>query len=116
MIRAVLWVGCFATAVAAAGLSASADEQTMLDKGRQVYERWCAICHSPGAKMPGTFALAYKYRMTRVPPVLAERVDLTPAAIKSAVRQGASVMPFFRKTEISDVELVALTDYLTRRR
>jgi hypothetical protein len=39
---------------------------------------------------------------------------LTPQVIKIFVRNGVSVMPRFRKTELSDGDLEVLTAYLTR--
>ena len=47
--------------------------------------------------------------------VLTDRTDLTPATIKFFVPKGVSVMPFFRKTEIGDADLEAMTLFLTRR-
>ena len=43
-----------------------------------------------------------------------ERKDLQPETIQLAVRKGLYVMPFFRKTELSDAELSAIVSYLTR--
>ena len=63
--------------------------------------------------MPGTDALAAKYKGAK-PARLEERTDLTPEFIKTFVRNGVSVMPFFRKTELSDADLEALSAYLTR--
>ena len=90
------------------------------DLGQRVYEKWCVNCHGPGpgrygTGLTGTAALEAKYNGTR-PAVLNERTDLTPALVTYFVRNGASVMPFFRKTEISDAELTALAAYLSRRR
>jgi hypothetical protein len=45
---------------------------------------------------------------------LEDRTDLTPPFIAQAVRNGAFIMPFFRKTEISDAELEALAAYLSQ--
>ena len=39
---------------------------------------------------------------------------MTPDFVKPYVRQGITVMPFFRKTEIDDSELDAIAAYLTR--
>ena len=50
------------------------------------------------------------------PALLKERTDLNPAYIKQVVRQGLYVMPFFRKTELSDADLNAIVAYLTRKR
>jgi (+)-pinoresinol hydroxylase len=87
-----------------------------LQRGIAVYQNWCAPCHSSGRGNPGTAALAAKYkdRQPPVPAVLSERRDLTPQSIRFFVRQGVSVMAPFRKTEISDPDLEALTAYLTR--
>ena len=49
-----------------------------------------------------------------MPALLEKRTDLTPQLIKTYVRNGISVMPIFRKTEISDADLDAIAAYLTR--
>ena len=81
--------------------------------GHQVFAKWCAPCHSRGPGNPGTAALAAVHKNAK-PAALEDRTDLTPAFIKQAVRQGVNVMPYFRKTEISDAELEALSAYLSR--
>ncbi len=86
-----------------------------VERGRLVYERWCATCHSVGGGMPGTGALTVKYKnQPAISPVLTARTNLTPATIKFFVRNGVSVMPFFRKTEVGDADLDDLTSFLTR--
>ena len=91
-----------------------------LERGEQVYDQWCAPCHGPGLGLPGfdglpgTQQLRIKYRGTDVPAVLDQRNDLVPEFIEVIVRQGISFMPQFRKTEVSDADLEALTAYLTR--
>jgi cytochrome c5 len=82
--------------------------------GRLVYEKWCTPCHGSGEGKPGTIAAAALYKGSK-PAVLTERTDLTPAAIKTAVRSGVFVMPRFRKTEVTDAELEAIVTYLTRK-
>jgi (+)-pinoresinol hydroxylase len=93
-----------------------------VDQGKQVFHNLCSGCHagvihnaSPGigATMPGTDALAAKYKGIK-PAMLEERTDLTPQFIKVFVRNGISVMPRFRKTELSDADLDALSAYLIR--
>ncbi|WLH65171.1 cytochrome c [Pseudomonas sp. FP2300] len=81
--------------------------------GKHTYERWCATCHAAGDDFPGTVALRAKYKGA-VPDVLIERQDLSPDLIKYFVRNGVSIMPTFRKTEISDVELNELANFLTK--
>jgi (+)-pinoresinol hydroxylase len=84
-----------------------------LVKGKQVFTEWCATCHGP--ELPGTIALDAKYRGAK-PALLEDRTDLLPPVTKSFVRKGVSIMPFFRKTEISDADLDALAAYLARKR
>jgi len=91
---------------------AFAADDAVLQTGKQVYEYWCATCHGP--KLPGTVALQTKYNGTK-PALLTERTDLLPAVTKAFVRKGVTIMPFFRKTEISDVDLDALAAYLATR-
>lgn len=87
-----------------------------VENGKQVYDYWCATCHGTGRGKPGTTALAAKYKGTERPPVLADRTDLTLPAIRLFVRNGISIMPMFRKTEVSDADLEAIAAYLTRPR
>ena len=88
-------------------------------KGKQVYEYNCIACHGPGPgfppfpELPGTSALRMKYGNS-VPALLTERTNLTPEFVAVIVRNGISVMPFYRKTEISDTDLAALGAYLSR--
>ena len=83
--------------------------------GSLTYEKWCAPCHAPGPDHPGTQALDALYRGSK-PGALIERTDLTPPIVKQFVRKGVSVMPFFRKTEISDAELDALAVFLSKQK
>ena len=82
-------------------------------QGKQVFEKWCMPCHGNGTEYPGTLALNARYKGA-VPAALEDRVDLMPPLVKYFVRNGISVMPFFRKTEISDTELDALARYLQK--
>jgi len=84
----------------------------LFQRGRAVYDKWCAPAHDPIADHPGTAALAAKYGGEK-PPALLDRDDLTAERIREVVRGGVSVMPFFRKTEISDADLEALIAFLT---
>jgi mono/diheme cytochrome c family protein len=81
--------------------------------GQAVYAKWCAPCHDPGIMHPGTNALTVKYRGVK-PGVLLEWKDLPPDTVRYLVRHGISVMPQFRKTEISDADLDALAKFLSR--
>ena len=63
--------------------------------------------------MPGTNALMAKYQ-GKLPALLEERKDLSPELIRLFVRNGITIMPFFRKTELNDADLDAVAGYLTR--
>ena len=82
-------------------------------RGYVQYQNFCSQCHGEGVGKPGTLALADKYKGEK-PALLEKRTDLTPEIVKIFVRNGISVMPFFRKTEISDADLDAIAAYLTR--
>jgi (+)-pinoresinol hydroxylase len=82
-------------------------------RGFVQYQDFCSMCHGEGVGKPGTLALQAKYK-GQLPALLEKRTDLTPQLIKMYVRNGISVMPIFRKTEISDADLNAICAYLTR--
>lgn len=104
------WKAVTLIAVAAAPLSAPAQD---LQHGKAVYELWCAPCHAPGRKHPGTQALDVVYKGEK-PASLEQRLDLTPELVATYVRTGVSIMPFFRKTEISDADLADLGAWLSK--
>ena len=82
-------------------------------RGYVQFQNYCSMCHGEGPGQPGTMALQAKYKGAE-PALLSKRADLTPQLIKLYVRNGISIMPIFRKTEISDADLDAIADYLTR--
>ena len=83
--------------------------------GKHVFDRWCAACHAPGARFPGTASLAVKYGGS-MPAALEERTNMNADFIRYFVRTGVMVMPPFRKTEITDGDLDALSAYLSHRK
>ena len=84
-------------------------------RGYAEYQNSCAVCHGPMPERPGTRALAAKYKGS-LPAMLEDRRDLTPELIRFVARNGITVMPHFRKTELSDTQLDAIVSYLTRPR
>jgi mono/diheme cytochrome c family protein len=107
MTKTALWL---ATTLAA-GAAHAQDNDALAMRGQDVFEHWCAPCHAPGARHPGTQALEALYKGAK-PAALEERTDLVPELTRAFVRTGVSVMPPFRKTEISDSDLAALAAYL----
>jgi mono/diheme cytochrome c family protein len=84
-------------------------------RGYVEYQNSCSVCHGPMPERPGTRALAAKYKGS-LPALLEQRTDLRPEFIRAMVRNGISLMPPFRKTEVSDEQLNAIVAYLTRPR
>jgi mono/diheme cytochrome c family protein len=123
MMRAVVLPG-IVVAIACAGIAVQAQDTAAsapeIERGKAVYDKWCGHCHGPGlglpgfGALPGTQQLGIKYQGSDTPAVLDERTDLAPEFIAVIVRQGISFMPQFRKTEVSDADLEALSAYLTR--
>jgi len=104
------------SAAAALVLCATASAaESPTTQGKAVFDKWCGPCHAAGPGHPGTTAIAALYKGSK-PAALEERKDLTAPVVKQFVRKGVSVMPFFRKTEISDVELDALAAYLSKKK
>jgi mono/diheme cytochrome c family protein len=120
---------CFAMVLALSAIApAWADEQETIEwtrhsvqvtpetpRGYAEFQNSCAVCHGPMPERPGTRALAAKYKGS-LPAMLEDRRDLSPELIRAAVRNGITVMPHFRKTELSDAQLDAIVAYLTRSR
>jgi (+)-pinoresinol hydroxylase len=92
---------------------AATPDPTAAPDGAAVYTKWCAPCHAPGITHPGTHALQAKYKGDWKG-VLTDWKGLSPDYVRQTVRKGISVMPHFRKTEISDAELDALARYVAR--
>ena len=112
-IVGLAWLGWTLGAPAHAADPAGPEPAGPEAAGRAVYTKWCAACHDPGVIHPGTNALTAKYQSVK-PGVLLEWKDLQPDTVRYTVRHGISVMPQFRKTEISDADLDALAKFLSR--
>jgi mono/diheme cytochrome c family protein len=80
--------------------------------GKEIFQRHCVHCHAPGHENPGTRQLAMTRGENRA--VLEERRDLTADYIEYIVRHGLMSMPAFVPSDLTDTQLRALTDYLTR--
>jgi (+)-pinoresinol hydroxylase len=112
--------GVLAVSVLVSGIGFAQDAQKekginspSMERGKALYEYWCTSCHGRGPGHPGTQALAERYGST-LPDVLEDRKNLTPEFVAVFVRNGISIMPFFRKTEINDAELADIGAYLSR--
>jgi mono/diheme cytochrome c family protein len=113
-IAALTLSAAAAALIAGVGFMPAEAQTPAATTGEAVFDHWCAPCHDPGPGHPGTQGLQIKYRGTEIPAPLEERTDLTPPVVRTFVRQGVLAMAPFRKTEITDAELVALAAYLSR--
>ena len=80
--------------------------------GKEVFDKHCIYCHAAGEEYTGTRQLAATRGKDKA--VLEERNDLPADYIKYIVRHGLKAMPPFLPTAVTDAELKAVTDYLTR--
>lgn len=81
-------------------------------EGGDLFRARCGMCHLPGGT--GTFMLGR--RLGPANALLAERTNLDAAYVKQVVRNGIVSMPRITRAEVSDAELQAIVDYLTRKR
>lgn len=103
------------TPIAAWSRTASIDEAagSLAERGAAVFNNWCDACHRDADQnAPGTRSLEFKYR-GELPAALEGRDDLTAELVEFYIRNGIATMPFYRKTEISDADLAAISAYLT---
>ena len=54
-------------------------------RGDEVFQYWCAACHAPGPRHPGTQALEVLYKGAK-PAALEQRTDLVPELTRTFVR------------------------------
>lgn len=79
--------------------------------GKNVFERECQVCHSPGNRFYNSLKAAYKGTEYKT---VSERGNFKPEFTKHIVRSWGKRMPAFRPTEVTDAELNALAVYLSR--
>jgi mono/diheme cytochrome c family protein len=113
VMKGLALAGLGVAGLALGGMAPAAEPSDAHSAGHAVYSKWCAPCHDPGIIHPGTNALTVKYKGVKSG-VLLEWKDLPPELVRNLVRHGISVMPQFRKTEISDADLDALAAFLSR--
>ena len=111
-LRWALFFSLLATGLGS-GVAQAQNKTAAAPSGEAVYEKWCAPCHAAGPGHPGTQSLQFKYN-GKTPAVLLDRTDLTAQMVSVFVRQGVLMMAPFRKTEIPDAELAALSAYVAK--
>ena len=80
------------------------------EQGRKLYNGSCVYCHGPNVW--GTFTLGRRLGADHA--LLEQRTDLVGPYVKTVIRAGLGSMPAFRRTELTDADVDAIADYLTR--
>ncbi|MBO9581734.1 MAG: cytochrome c [Sphingobium sp.] len=124
MMRPVLLLlaalaGLLATPASAAPKTKATPAPTLalIERGKLVFTRNCAPCHGQGPgddgspRLPGTARLEARYNGS-LPGALELRSDLTADVLRYFIRNGSGPMPMFRKTEVSDQDILAIEVYL----
>jgi mono/diheme cytochrome c family protein len=112
-INACVFVALAATTSLARAVTLPPPPVAAAPSGEAVFQHWCAPCHAAGPGHPGTESLQRKYE-GKLPATLLDRSDLAPETVASFVRQGVLMMAPFRKTEITDAELAALSAFVAK--
>ena len=112
--RSALLALCAAVSSAAAMPGFAAEPTAALtprqEQGRKLFNGSCVYCHGPNVW--GTFTLGRRLGADHA--LLEQRTDLVGPYVKTVVRAGMGSMPPFRRTELSDADVDAIVDYLTR--
>jgi mono/diheme cytochrome c family protein len=95
-------------------MAAGAQDAATVEHGRQVFA-YGARRVTPRARSTQALRRSTALYKGGKPAPLEQRTDLVPTITQTFVRTGVSVMPPFRKTEISDADLAALAAYLAPR-
>ena len=90
--------------------AADAPLSAQQEQGKRLFVGTCNYCHAE--RVWGTLAIARRRGANDA--LLEKRTDLLPAFVKSVVRNGLGSMPAYRRTELTDAEVDAITAYLTR--
>ena len=100
------------TAVSRTSTTTTTVQVAEVTTGEKVFKQWCIHCHGEDNSGPGTLRLLWDKGKEKS--LLTGRDDLGSEYIRVVVRRGLDEMPSFRITEISDVELNALVEFLSR--
>lgn len=112
MNRSHLMQGALLIALTLSGAAFStAAEAVEALNGKAMYTQRCGMCHQ-GIGM----AVGILSRRPNDPSkgFLEQRTDLSSAVIRTVVRTGINNMPRISRAEVSDAELAAIADYLSR--
>ena len=112
-ILLLLLAGCGADEVPGTGEAAVGQVTMAIDQydGKGLFELYCIACHGAGPGHPGTMRLQERLSEDQAP--LLSRDNLDPEYVKLVVREGFKLMPPFRPSEITDMQLDLLTGYIT---
>ncbi len=77
--------------------------------GQGLFEKWCSPCHGVGEA--ASIFLDKKYQGA-IPGVIEQRNDITRELVTLRIRTQIPGMPAFRPTELTDMEVSQIADYL----
>lgn len=97
------------SALASPTIPVAAAEMT----GKEVFDHYCTFCHGSG-DAPGTMQLSRTRGKDKGQ--LTQRTDLAPSYIEYVVRHGLRAMPPFVPSDLTEVRLQALIEFLTKQR
>jgi mono/diheme cytochrome c family protein len=104
----------FRTALAALLLASvashAADQDASVNRGKELYNKYCMSCHREGGWASSVLAK----RMPKEVSALEKRTDLAPKYVERIARIGLNNMPGYRPTELTDGDLKEIGEYLTR--
>lgn len=86
---------------------------TLYESSADLYEVNCAICHGEEGALAGTMRLAQS-RGDEFS-VLLKRGDLSAEYVSYVIRNGLSMMPAFRPSDLDDAQVEALSEYVVSR-
>jgi mono/diheme cytochrome c family protein len=105
-VAVLLFSGTLASIAGAADTPLTPRQQ----QGEKLFHSTCIYCH--GERVWGTFTL--ERRLGKDHALLEKRTDLVGTYVKTVIRSGIGSMPAYRRTELSDADIEAIADYLTR--
>ncbi len=99
--------------IVAAGFALAAEPQLLSarqEEGLQAFCAHCGYCHLER----GTGTMMLERRLGKDSALLEQRTNLEAGYVRAVVRGGLKSMPALTRVEVTDVELDAITAYLTR--
>jgi len=109
-MNAIRYGAALAALLLAWGTAHAADQSGNVNRGKDLFNQFCVRCHGEGQWASSVLAK----RMPTEVSELEKRTDLAPNYVEHIARVGLNNMPGYRPTELTDNDLKAIAEYLTR--